>query len=244
MSDDLSGCTLPPPPAVADKLFGDGLPAMVRYAELLAGPGVERGLIGPREVERLWERHLLNCGAVAELIPQDSDVVDVGSGGGLPGLVLAIARPDLSIVLLEPLLRRTVFLSECVEQLGLRNVEIRRGRAEEWAGRLSAKVVTARAVAPLERLVGWCLPLLAPNGRMLALKGEAAAAELEVVAPTLGPLGAIDWAVVEVGSALGEAATRVARIDLGPKGYTPARSAREARGARGDRSGRPRRTTR
>lgn len=196
MAQDQSGCTLPPPPAAAG-LFGERLPAMVRYAELLAGPGVERGLIGPREVERLWERHLLNCGAVAELIPSASKVVDVGSGGGLPGLVLAIARPDLQMILLEPLLRRTVFLAECVEELGLDNVEVRRGRAEEWAGgRLTAEVVTARAVAPLEKLVGWCLPLLAPNGRMLALKGEAAAAELEAVAPTLPPLGAVDWAVV------------------------------------------------
>ena len=214
---------------------------MARYAELLAGPGVERGLIGPREVERLWDRHLLNCGAAAELVPPGSDVVDVGSGGGLPGLVLAIARPDLSMILLEPLLRRTVFLSECVEKLGLHNVEVRRGRAEEWAGRLAAEVVTARAVAPLEKLVGWCLPLLAPGGRMLALKGEAAAAELDVVAPTLPPLGAVDWAVVEVGSALGEAATRVVRIDLGAKGY---QAKRPSRGARRDRSPGTRRTTR
>jgi 16S rRNA (guanine527-N7)-methyltransferase len=241
MSDDQSGCIVPQPPAVAEKLFQDRLPTMVRYAAILAGAGVERGLIGPREVERLWDRHLLNCGAVAELIPQGSEVIDVGSGGGLPGLVLAIARPDLRIMLLEPLLRRTSFLSECVEDLALGNVEVRRGRAEEWAGNLSAEVVTARAVAPLEKLVGWCLPLLAPGGRMLALKGEAAAAELEVVAPTLRPLGAVDWAVVEVGSSLGDAATRVVRIDLGPKGYTAARA---GRGTRGDRSARGRRTTR
>jgi 16S rRNA (guanine527-N7)-methyltransferase len=244
MSDAQPGPSLPSPPAAAATLFQDRLPAMVRYAEILAGPGVERGLIGPREVERLWDRHLLNCGAVAELIPEGKGVIDVGSGGGLPGLVLAIARPDLSIMLLEPLLRRTSFLSGCVEELGLRNVEVRRGRAEEWAGSLSAEVVTARAVAPLEKLVGWCLPLLAPEGRMLALKGEAAAAELEVVAPSLRPLGAVGWAVVEVGSSLGEAATRVVRIDLGPKGYAPARSARPGRGTRGDQSGRGRRTAR
>jgi 16S rRNA (guanine527-N7)-methyltransferase len=143
---------------------------------------------------------------------------------------------------LEPLLRRTVFLSECVEELGLRNVEVRRGRAEDWAGgKLAAEVVTARAVAPLERLIGWCLPLLAPEGRMLALKGEAAAAELEAVAPSLGPLGAVDWAVVDVGASLGEAATRVVRIDMGAKGYRPGRS---NRGARSDRAGRGRRTAR
>lgn len=242
MSQDRSGCMLPAPPAEAAELFGERLPTMVRYAELLAGPGVERGLIGPREVDRLWERHLLNCGAVAELIPQQSDVVDVGSGGGLPGLVLAIARPDLQMILLEPLLRRTVFLAECVEKLGLRNVEVRRGRAEEWAGgKLAAKVVTARAVAPLEKLIGWCLPLLAPNGRMLALKGEAAGAELEAVASSLRPLGAVDWAVVEVGASLGEAATRVVRIDMGAQGF---RSGRPAKASRSERSARGRRTPR
>lgn len=147
-------------------------------------------------------------------------------------------------MLLEPLLRRTSFLTECVERLELQNVEVRRGRAEEWAGSLSAEIVTARAVAPLEKLVAWCIPLLAPNGRMLALKGEAAAAELEVVAPSLRPLGAVDWAVVEVGSSLGEAATRVVRIDLGPKGYTPPRSGRAGRSAHADRSARARRTPR
>ena len=242
MSQDQSGCTLPAPPPEAAALFGERLPTMVRYAELLAGPGVERGLIGPREVERLWERHLLNCGAVAELIAYESDVVDVGSGGGLPGLVLAIARPDLRMILLEPLLRRTVFLAECVEKLELDNVEVRRARAEEWAGgRLTAEVVTARAVAPLEKLIGWCLPLLAANGRMLALKGEAAGAELEAAAPSLPRLGAVDWAVVEVGASLGEAATRVVRIDMGAQGFRPGRS---GKAARGDRGGRGRRTTR
>lgn len=241
MAQDQSGCTLPAPPAEAAELFGERLPTMVRYAELLAGHGVERGLIGPREVERLWERHLLNCGAVAELIPSESGVVDVGSGGGLPGLVLAIARPDLQIILLEPLLRRTVFLSESIEELGLHNVEVRRGRAEDWAGgKLTASVVTARAVAPLERLIGWCLPLLAPRGRMLALKGEAAGAELEAVAPSLPALGAVDWAVVDVGASLGDAATRVVRIDMGAQGFRPARP----KGARGERSGRGRRTPR
>ncbi|HTK60819.1 MAG TPA: 16S rRNA (guanine(527)-N(7))-methyltransferase RsmG [Pseudonocardia sp.] len=242
MSQDQPGCSLAEPPAAAASLFGENLPAMVRYAEFLAGPGVERGLIGPREVERLWERHLLNCGAAAELIPDGSQVVDVGSGGGLPGLVLAIARPDLTMILLEPLLRRTVFLSECVEKLELSNVEVRRGRAEEWTGgKLAAEVVTARAVAPLEKLIGWCLPLLAPNGRMLALKGETAVAELDAVAPSLPRLGAVDWAVVEVGSALGEAATRVVRIDMGAQGY---RLGKAARPARRDRAARSRRTTR
>ena len=230
---------LPAPPQAAVDLFGPALPVVRRYGELLAGPGVERGLIGPREVDRLWERHLMNCAAVAELIPSGAHVVDVGSGGGLPGVVLAATRPDLRVTLLEPLLRRTVFLEECLDALELDNAEVLRARAEDWAGRMGADVVTARAVAPLERLVGWCLPLLRPNGRMLALKGESAEEELAAVAPTLAALGARAWGVVEVGEVLGSAATRVIRIDLGPTGYqrpglkTRRPAQRSRRGARG-----------
>jgi 16S rRNA (guanine527-N7)-methyltransferase len=208
-----------------------------RYAELLAGPGVERGLIGPREVERLWDRHLMNCGAIAELISPDTRVVDVGSGGGLPGLVLAALRPDLQVILLEPLLRRTVFLNECVEELKLSNAEVLRGRAEEWAGRMDADVVTARAVAPMERLVGWCLPLLRPGGQMLALKGDAAADELQAVAPSLPGLGAVNWAVVDVGASLGAAATKVVRIELGSGGYKQRTSRSQVRSGRRVRRG-------
>lgn len=217
--------TLPAPPQAATALFGAALPTVQRYAGILADAGVERGLIGPREVPRLWDRHLMNCAAVAELIPQGAHVVDVGSGAGLPGLVLAIARPDLQVSLLEPLLRRTVFLAETVEALDLRTVEVLRSRAEEWAGRLAADVVTARAVAPLERLVGWCLPLVKPGGVMLALKGESAAAELAEVAPSLRARGAARWDVVEVGAVLGEAATRIVRIELGKQGFLTPRPA-------------------
>ena len=223
---------LPAPPQAAVDLFGPALPVVQRYGELLAGPGVERGLIGPREVDRLWERHLMNCAAVAELVPHDAHVVDVGSGAGLPGVVLAAMRPDLRVTLLEPLLRRTAFLEECLDALELDNAEVLRGRAEDWARKMGADVVTARAVAPMERLVGWCLPLLRPNGRMLALKGEAAAEELATVAPTLAGLGARAWGVVEVGSVLGDAATRVIRIDLGPSGFRSAVQ-RSRRGTRG-----------
>jgi 16S rRNA (guanine527-N7)-methyltransferase len=227
--------TPPEPPPAAVRLFGPALPLIRRYAELLAGAGVERGLLGPREVERLWDRHLTNCGAIAELISPEARIVDVGSGAGLPGLVLAALRPDLRVVLLEPLLRRTVFLAECVEELKLTNTEVIRGRAEEWAGRLGADVVTARAVAPLERLMGWCLPLLRPGGQMLALKGDAASDELNAVAASLPALGATSWAVVDVGGSLGPAATKVVRIELGATGYghrtrrSQARSGRRAR---------------
>src|ERR671936_70880 len=117
---------LPPAPPIAHEMFGDAFPSAERYAEFLAGPGVERGLIGPREVDRLWDRHVLNCAVMAELIPADACVLDIGSGAGLPGIVLAIERPDLSITLIEPLLRRATFLQECVDMLGLPNVTVRR----------------------------------------------------------------------------------------------------------------------
>lgn len=225
---------LPDPPEAAVALFGPALPLVRQYGELLVGPGVERGLLGPREVDRIWERHLMNCAAVAELIPQGSHVVDVGSGAGLPGIVLAATRADLRVTLLEPLLRRTVFLDECLDALKLDNAEVLRGRAEEWAGRMGADVVTARAVAPMERLIGWCLPLLRHGGRMLALKGELAAEELATVESELPKLGAESWGVVEVGEQLGNAATRVIGIDLGPGGFrTPRAERRSRRGARG-----------
>nr|MDT0663097.1 16S rRNA (guanine(527)-N(7))-methyltransferase RsmG [Micromonospora sp. DSM 115978] len=174
-----------PPPgpsyAAATSLFGDRLPVAARYADLLATDGVVRGLIGPREAPRIWDRHLLNCATVAELIPAGVHVLDVGSGAGLPGIVLAIARPDLSIDLIEPLARRTTFLSEAVDILGLAaRVRVLRARAEELpAGSGSAGVVTARAVAPLDRLAGWCLPLVGVGGRLLALKGAAATDEVD-----------------------------------------------------------------
>ncbi|WDV32203.1 16S rRNA (guanine(527)-N(7))-methyltransferase RsmG [Streptomyces sp. AD16] len=163
---------LPEAPAVAREVFGERFPDAVRYAELLADAGVRRGLIGPREVPRLWERHLLNCAVLSEAIDEGVSVCDVGSGAGLPGIPLALVRPDLNITLLEPLLRRTTFLTEVVELLGLDHVTVVRGRAEEVLGKLPpVHVVTARAVAPLERLAGWGVPLLRPYGEMLALKG-------------------------------------------------------------------------
>ena len=162
-------------PNLAGRVFGDRLELARRYADLLAGPGVERGLLGPREVERLWERHLLNSAAVAELIEPDAFVVDIGSGAGLPGIPVAIARPDLRVVLVEPMLRRTEFLNEAIAALGL-PVEVVRGRAEEAGVRAKlagADVVTSRAVAPLDKLARWSMPLLRIGGRMLALKGSA-----------------------------------------------------------------------
>jgi 16S rRNA (guanine527-N7)-methyltransferase len=172
-----------------------------RYADHLAGSGVERGLIGPREADRLWDRHILNCAVVAEVVPDGARVVDVGSGAGLPGIPLALARPDISVVLVEPLARRVDWLREVVKDLGL-PVEIERGRAEEpgvrarWEG---ADVVTARAVAPLARLAGWALPLTRPGGALVALKGVSAADEVARDTATVLRLGGTTPRVVRCG---------------------------------------------
>ena len=152
---------------------------LVAFTEILSTDGVERGLIGPREVDRLWDRHILNCAVAATAVSRETTVVDVGSGAGLPGIVWAIVRPDLEVICVEPLLRRVNFLTETITRLDLTNrVQVRRGRAEDLAGEIQAPVVTARAVAPLERLVGWTMPLVAPGGELLALKGAAAEAEV------------------------------------------------------------------
>lgn len=170
---------IPPPPALARLVFGAHLPRAERYAWWLAGAGVERGLIGPRETERLWPRHLLNCVAVAALIPRGSHVVDLGSGAGLPGVVLAIARPDLRLTLVEPMQRRAAFLDEVRDDLSLPGVETRRARADELAATTpNADVVTARAVAPVDRLAALAAPLLRAGGQLLAIKGSAVAAEV------------------------------------------------------------------
>lgn len=189
------------PPAVATAVFGAQLDAARAYAQLLARDGVRRGLIGPREVDRLWERHLLNSAAVGELLRQGEAVVDVGSGAGLPGIPLALARPDLRVTLVEPMLRRTEFLREAVEALGL-DVAVVRGRAEEPGVRErvgGADAAVSRAVAPLDKLTRWCLPLVHPGGRMLAMKGERATDEVEEQRRVMGSLGAMDVRVVRCG---------------------------------------------
>ena len=187
----------PPPQAV--EVFGPALAQVTAYAQLLAGPGVERGLLGPREAPRLWERHLLNCAGVAELLGEGEVVADVGSGAGLPGIVLALLRPDVTVLLVEPLLRRSTFLEQVVHELGLRTAVVRRARAEELAGSVLVDTVVARAVAPLDRLVGWSLPLLRPGGRLLALKGERADGELAACGAALRAAGASGGEVVTVG---------------------------------------------
>ncbi|MFY0408329.1 16S rRNA (guanine(527)-N(7))-methyltransferase RsmG [Solicola sp. PLA-1-18] len=161
-------------------MFGSALPLAERYADLLAGAGVERGLIGPRETGRLWDRHLLNSAVMAEVLPHGGTVADVGSGAGLPGIPIALARPDLHLVLVEPLKRRATFLDEVVDELDLADrVQVVRLRAEDAVGTVSADVVVSRALAPLARLVRWCLPLTTPSGHVAALKGESAPAEID-----------------------------------------------------------------
>jgi 16S rRNA (guanine527-N7)-methyltransferase len=190
------------PPPAAEAVFGPFLPVAERYARLLAGPGVLRGLIGPAEAARLWDRHLLNCGVVAGLVPSPSELVDLGSGAGLPGLVLAMLLPDVRVVLLEPMARRVAFLRDCITELGLGNVVVHRARAQEAAGQFAADVVTARAVAPLDRLAGLALGLARPGGLILAIKGAGAAAEVARAGPVLDRLGATGVQVVLAGTGL------------------------------------------
>jgi 16S rRNA (guanine527-N7)-methyltransferase len=176
----------PSTPDLARRAFStDRLGLAERYVELLAGDGVERGLIGPREAPRIWERHELNCLAIEAAVPQSASVADLGSGAGLPGLVLAIGRPDLAVTLVEPLLRRVTFLEEVVETLELDRVRVVRARAEELHGTDAFDVVTARALAPLTRLLDWGMPLVAPTGALLAMKGSSARDEVDAARSVL-----------------------------------------------------------
>jgi 16S rRNA (guanine527-N7)-methyltransferase len=218
--------TAPPAPATAAQVFGDALPAAQRYVARLATDGVVRGLIGPREVPRLWERHMLNSAAVAEAVPEGARVVDVGSGAGLPGIPLGLARPDLTMTLVEPMARRVEFLEEAVAELaelagpaGSR-WRVVRGRAEDRAvaGAVGqVDVVTARAVAPLPRLVGWCRGLMRPGTQLVALIGARALEELPTLVPELEAAGMRNVHPRAVGAALGDAATTVVVMTRGTR---------------------------
>jgi len=214
---------VPPPPAGAVAVFRDALPLAERYVARLAGDGVTRGLIGPREVSRLWERHVLNSAAVAEAVPSGARVVDVGSGAGLPGIPLALARRDVALTLVEPMARRVEFLEEAVHDLatdGRPPWRVIRGRAEERAVVQAVgpvDVVTARAVAPLPRLVGWCRGLLRPGTQLVALVGARAVDELPAMLPELAKAGMRDVHVRAVGADLGDAATTVVVMTRGQR---------------------------
>jgi 16S rRNA (guanine527-N7)-methyltransferase len=203
--------TVPSVPEVARAVFGDALPQAERYVARLASEGVTRGLIGPREVSRLWVRHVLNSAAVAEAVPDGARVVDVGSGAGLPGIPLGLARPDLTLSLVEPMARRVEFLEEAVAELGA-PWRVVRGRAEDRSVAAAVghvDVVTARAVAALPRLVAWCRGLLRPGAQLVALVGARAVAQLPALVPELEAAGMREIRPRAVGAALGEAATTV-----------------------------------
>lgn len=206
--------TAPAMPAIGRAVFGDAAAKAELYANLLAGPGVERGLLGPNEVPRIWERHLLNSAVVAELVPGPCSLVDLGSGAGLPGIVLALLLPDSEVILLEPALRRATFLEECVAELALANARVVRARAEQMAGELAADVVTARAVAPLDRLAALAVGLLKPGGILLAVKGAKASAEVRDAQAALRRLGLRDAEVLVAGSGKVDPAATVVRLTV------------------------------
>lgn len=207
----------PSAPAGAAHVFGDQLALAERFTAILSDSGVSHGLIGPREVPRLWERHVLNCAVIHPAIPRGAMVIDVGSGAGLPGLALAIARPDLDLHLVEPMLRRTNWLSMAAADLELTNVSVHRGRAEQFWGTLSAPVVTARAVARLGELATWCLPLLLPGGSLLAIRGARVVEELSADQAVLRRLGAVEEVIESFGGGVVDPQTTVLRIVLGDR---------------------------
>lgn len=239
MSDDVSRET-PSVPEVARRVFAsERLDLAARYTELLGTDGVVRGLIGPREAPRLWDRHILNSAVLAEAIPPGATVCDVGTGAGLPGVVLAIARADIHVTLVEPLLRRTTFLEEVVAELGLDHVTVRRGRAEDLHGSQTFDVVTSRAVAPLERLLGWSMPLVAPTGAVVAMKGQSIREEIVAAEAFLATWRCGPAEVFEVGVGVVDPPTTVVRVpwaDPARIGWPLAREGRGRDGA-GRRSG-------
>jgi 16S rRNA (guanine527-N7)-methyltransferase len=215
LSPGAPGMTAPPMPDVARAIFGQAAAKAEQYARQLAGPGVDRGLIGPNEIPRVWERHLLNCAVVASLVPGPCSLADLGSGAGLPGIVLALLLPGTSVTLLEPMARRAAFLEECVSELGLGNASVRRARAEELAGILAVDVVTARAVAPLGRLAALAVPLLRPGGIVLAIKGAKAEQEVAAARGALARLGVQQVEVLVAGSGKVDPAATVVRLTTG-----------------------------
>ena len=213
---------------LAERLFGDRLALAERFTGLLMAHGVERGLIGPREVDRLWERHVLNCALLVDALPaQARTLADVGSGAGLPGLVIAIARPDLRVTLIETMQRRVTWLEEASAALGLQ-VEVVRARAEELHGQRSFDVVTARAVAALDKLARWTLPLVADHGHLLAMKGSSAGTEIEAAEKTLRRLGGLDPQVHVVGEGEVELPTTVVTVRRAERPEAPAAGARRS----------------
>lgn len=221
VTDEEFDATPPAAPSGAAAVFGDRIPCAHRFVEILADTGVSHGLIGPREVPRLWERHVLNCAVIEDAFPQEARLIDVGSGAGLPGIALAIARPDLDVHLVEPMQRRTDWLSSTVADLGLDNVTVHRGRAEEFVGVLAVPWVTARAVARTAKLARWCVPLLEDRGTLVAMKGRSAQEELDADRRDLTKLGLVNAAVTEHGAAVLTEPTLTLDLEFVPKRKPP-----------------------
>ena len=213
--DQEPSAVLPAAPAAAAVVFGDRLGIAEHFAAILADTGVSHGLIGPREVPRLWDRHVLNCAVAHEAFPEGASVIDVGSGAGLPGLALAVARPDLRLQLVEPMLRRTNWLTATVDALGLDNCTVHRGRAEDFRGTLTAPFATARAVARIDKLARWTFPLLEDGGVLVALKGERATLELDEERAVLERLGMVASAIHTYGATVLEVPTVTLELTIG-----------------------------
>ncbi|MFC8796228.1 16S rRNA (guanine(527)-N(7))-methyltransferase RsmG [Promicromonospora sp. NPDC057138] len=195
--------------------LGDAYDGVARYAELLRDQGELRGLIGPREVPRIWERHILNSAAVVQYLPTSGSVADIGSGAGLPGVVVAVMRPGLEVILVEPMERRTTWLTEVVAELGLTNVQVKRGRAEEFHDAFEVDAVTSRAVAPLSKLVRMSMPLVRVGGEMVILKGRNVAQEVEPARKVLRKYGVGDPEVLEGATVDGVESTTIVRARRG-----------------------------
>lgn len=195
--------------------LGDAYDGVAHYAEMLRDQGELRGLIGPREVPRIWERHILNSAAVVPFLPTSGSVADIGSGAGLPGVVVAVMRPQLEVILVEPMERRTTWLSEVVAELGLTNVEVKRGRAEEYHGAFEVDAVTSRAVAALSKLVRLSMPLVRVGGEMVILKGRSVAEEVDPARKILRKYAAGDPDILEGATVDGVESTTIVRVRRG-----------------------------
>ncbi|UYN85062.1 MAG: 16S rRNA (guanine(527)-N(7))-methyltransferase RsmG [Microcella sp.] len=211
----MSEGAIEPEPASAAAVFGDRLDLARQFAAGLGRHGEELGLIGPLELPRLWSRHIINCGVIAPFLVAAGRVADVGSGAGLPGLVLAIARPDVDFVLIEPMERRTDWLTAESERLGLDNVTVLRARAEEAASAGAFDQVTARAVSALSKLIPLTAPLAREGGELMLLKGARVHDEITAASKAIRQYRIHDIQVLEVGEGLAPEATRLFRATVG-----------------------------
>lgn len=201
-------------PAAAQELCGDALPTLRLFADHIAQWGEQLGLVGPRELDRLWTRHILNSALVAHKVGPGT-LVDIGSGAGFPGLVVAAMRPDIHCVLIEPLGRRAHWLVEESDRLGLTNVTVRNERAEEAAGHVVAEYVTARAVSALKTLVPLAAPLLRPGGELVLMKGHKVDEEVRNAASVLVKWRVTNPSIEITGPEFGTEETRIFRATVG-----------------------------